>query len=58
MVRFAAIASKHNVATTTPSMMKYVRRGTLLEPAGTFAEQVAFDGLPGVAVDLGPVWEP
>ena len=39
-------------------VVKYVRRGTLLEPAGTFAEQVAFDGLPGVAVDLGPVWEP
>ena len=39
-------------------VVKYVRRETLLEPAGSFGEQVAFDGLPGVVVDLGPVWGP
>ena len=39
-------------------VVKYVRRETLLEPAGSFGDQVAFDGLPGVVVDLGPVWGP
>ena len=39
-------------------VVKYVRRGTLLGLAGTFGDQVAFEGLSGVVVDLGRVWRP
>ena len=37
---------------------KHLRRGDALQPAGVFADKVTFDGLPGVAVDLGRVWNP
>lgn len=39
-------------------VVKYVRLGRLLEQVGTFGDQVAFEGLPGVVVDLGRVWRP
>lgn len=37
---------------------KYRRRGDALQSAGIFADEVAFDGVPGVAVDLARVWNP
>ena len=37
---------------------KYRRQGDLLTPAGVFSEQIAFDGLSGVVVDLNRVWSP
>ena len=37
---------------------KFRRQGDLLTSAGVFTEQIAFDGLPGVVVDLDRVWDP
>ena len=37
---------------------KYRRQGNLLARAGVFGERIAFDGLPGVVVDLNAVWNP
>ena len=37
---------------------KYRRRGNLLVRVGVFGERIAFDGLPGVMVDLNAVWNP
>ena len=37
---------------------QYLRQGDALQSAGVFTEEVTFDGLPGVAVDLGRVWSP
>ncbi len=37
---------------------KYRRQGGVLVRVGVFRERVAFDGLPGVVVDLAAVWNP
>ena len=37
---------------------KYRRQGNLLVRVGVFGERIAFDGLPGVVVDLNAVWDP
>ena len=37
---------------------KYRRQGNLLARVGVFGERTAFDGLPGVVVDLNAVWNP
>ena len=37
---------------------KHLRQGDALQSAGVFTGEVTFDGLPGVAVDLGRVWNP
>ena len=40
------------------NLVKYVRRGPVLTPAGTFTDSVTCEGLDGVVVDLGRVWPP
>ena len=37
---------------------KYRRQGDRLAPTGVFSQQIAFDGLSGVVVDLNRVWDP
>ena len=37
---------------------KYRRQGEVLARVGVFKERIAFDGLPGVTVDLNAVWNP
>ncbi len=40
------------------NLVKYVRRGPVPTPAGTFTDSVTCEGLDGVVVDLGRVWPP